>query len=301
MFRALANKSKVASNGHLGRYHCPTFGSQSVLRFSQQHEALVQQRYMSTGPGQTMEFQAATRKILDIVTNSIYTDKEVFLRELVSNASDSLEKYRYMQVNQEVVADGATGAADNTSQDSEINIITDTTSNTLTIIDNGIGMNKDELIANLGTIARSGSKQFVQEMEGSESKGNTSNSSSTKEGIIGQFGVGFYSSFMVSDSVIVESISAAAVDGADSANPTHKWESDGTGQFTITDQTGPVDGLARGSKITMHLKEDCKEFSDPERIKEIIKKYSSFVSFPIKVNGEAVNTVSAIWMEEQSR
>lgn len=301
--KALARQMRASQA--LQRNYVVGLGSQSIQRqqASKDIVAVHKRQLSSSESGQTMEFQAETRKILDIVTNSIYTDKEVFLRELISNASDSLEKYRYMQVNQEVVTDATAGAestAEATSQGSEINIITDATSNTLTIIDNGIGMNKEELIANLGTIARSGSKAFVQEMEGTES-GNSS-----KEGIIGQFGVGFYSSFMVSDRVSVESISAATATGSstDSGNPWHRWESDGTGQFTISSQndstTQSSEVLSRGSKITMHLKDECKEFSNPERIKEVIKKYSSFVSFPIKVNGEAVNTVSAIWMEEKA-
>ncbi len=167
--KALARQMRASQA--LQRNYVAGLGSQSIQRqqASKDIVAVHKRQLSSSESGQTMEFQAETRKILDIVTNSIYTDKEVFLRELISNASDSLEKYRYMQVNQEVVTDATAGAestAEATSQGSEINIITDATSNTLTIIDNGIGMNKEELIANLGTIARSGSKAFVQEMEG---------------------------------------------------------------------------------------------------------------------------------------
>jgi len=228
-----------------------------------------------------MEFQAETRKLLDIVTNSIYTDKEVFIRELISNASDALEKFRYKQVTNEVISEKDSPC--------EINIITDKTTGTLTIYDSGIGMNKEELISNLGTIARSGSKQFVQSVSESGGKGS---------GIIGQFGVGFYSSFMVSSEVKVESVSAA-LNGDGKA---HAWASDGSGQFTINEiDTASIDGgLTRGSKITMKLKPEHLEYADGARIKEVIKKYSNFVSFPIKVNGETVNTVSAIWMEEKS-
>eukprot|EP00605_Chrysophyceae_sp_TOSAG23-4_P001167 GSChrysophyteH1.ASY1.ANO1.1275.1 assembled CDS len=211
------------------------------------HVGGFQRRHFSEA-SETLEFRAETRKILDIVTNSIYTDKEVFLRELISNASDALEN--------------------------EINILTDETNGTLTIIDNGVGMSRQEFIDNLGTIAASGKS----------------------DGIIGQFGVGFYSAFMVSSEVSVESISAAVDPGADSASasPTggHIWTSDGTGQFTIAETShDTLDGnTAHGCKIVMKLKEDCKEFSNPERIKEIIQKYSNFVSFPIKINGEEVNT-----------
>lgn len=208
---------------------------------------------MSSGP-QTMEFQAETRKLLDIVTHSIYTDKEVFLRELISNASDALEKYRYKQVTGEVTGSDAP---------LEINIYTDDKRKTLTIADNGIGMTRDELIANLGTIARSGSKQFVESLKGAGSDGNKS----AADGIIGQFGVGFYSSFMVSDKVAVESLSATET-GANTAN---KWSSDGSGQFTMDtvapEETAEHLTAKRGSRITMQLKESCAEYADAEKIK----------------------------------
>ena len=199
-----------------------------------------------------MSFQAETRKLLDIVTNSIYTDKEVFIRELISNSSDALEKFRYYQVKGEVKAPEATAA-----QALEINIITNPEENTLTIMDSGIGMSKDELVSNLGTIARSGSKQFVEQFKSGEGS-----SSANTDGIIGQFGVGFYSSFMVSETVSVESRSATA-----DTNP-HKWSSDGSGVFRI-DPIDNIDGMPtyHGSKIVMKLKESCKEFSDPERIR----------------------------------
>lgn len=238
-----------------------------------------------SGTSETMEFQAETRKLLDIVTNSIYTDREVFLRELISNASDALEKYRYQQV---------TGEATGSDIPLEINIITDEKAKTLTIVDSGIGMSREDLIANLGTIARSGSKQFVENLKNSaapDSKG------SAADGIIGQFGVGFYSSFMVSDSVDVESQPA----GETSA---HKWSSDGSGQFTIDGVSAEeaAEHLAggRGSRITMHLKESCAEYAQADKIKSIIKKYSAFVSFPVKVNGEVVNTVQAIWAQDKT-
>jgi HSP90 family molecular chaperone len=238
-----------------------------------------------------MSFQAETRKLLDIVTNSIYTDKEVFLRELISNSSDALEKYRYYQVKGEVKGDADTHPL-------EIQILTDSVNNTLTIMDSGVGMTKDELVANLGTIARSGSKQFVESLKGSAGsgeQGSSTPSSANSDGIIGQFGVGFYSSFMVSDSVSFESRSAVAPDEV----APHKWSSDGSGVFKIEPLTA-IDGLHRhGSKITMKLKDSCKEFSDADRIKSIIKHYSSFVSFPIKVNGDTVNTVSAIWTQDK--
>lgn len=210
----------------------------------------------SMSSAQTMEFQAETRKLLDIVTHSIYTDREVFLRELISNASDALEKYRYKQV---------TGEVSGSDIPLEINIYTDEKAKTLTIVDNGIGMTREELISNLGTIARSGSKQFVESLKGGASSPTEGNKSAA-DGIIGQFGVGFYSSFMVSDVVDVVSLSAAQ-----SADAASKWSSDGSGQFTIdgvsAEDTAEQLVGKRGSRITMKLKESCAEYSSAEKIK----------------------------------
>lgn len=232
---------------------------------------------------ETREFQAETRKLLDIVTNSIYTDKEVFLRELISNASDALEKFRYKQVLGEVTVDGSDESANSLG----ISITADKEKKTITIVDNGIGMTKEELIGNLGTIARSGSKQFVESLK---EKG----SGKDGDGIIGQFGVGFYSSFMVAETVAVESSSAlSGVERAES-----KWSSDGSGVYTIEDTTGASD-IKRGSKITLNLKESCVDFADADKIKSIIKKYSNFVAFPIKVNEEVVNTQTALWLQDK--
>ena len=241
------------------------------------------------------EFQAETRKLLDIVTNSIYTDKEVFVRELVSNASDALEKFRYKQNTGEVKGDDAT---------LEINITLDEKNKTITIADNGIGMSKEDLMGNLGTIARSGSKRFVENLTEAASDSNAANTD-----IIGQFGVGFYSSFMISDTVSVESVPAQLT------NETEKhqalvWSSDGSGQYTISEPEPVVASeeaiqeaeipLTRGSKITLHVKDSCAEFLEEKRIKDIIKKYSNFVPFPIKVGGEQVNKVTAIWTQDKS-
>ena len=257
-------------------------------------------RCLSTSTAaETREFQAETRKLLDIVTNSIYTDKEVFIRELISNASDALEKYRYKQVTGEAVAAGGDAAAA-TTEPLEINILTDSVANTLTLVDNGIGMSRDELVSNLGTIARSGSKQFVDQMKTSTSATGAGDTA----GIIGQFGVGFYSSFMVAESVTVESVPAAlttTADGDGAATKPHRWSSDGSGTFTIEDAPDSAVATAgRGTRIVMKLKETCKEFGEEEKIKAIIKRYSNFVAFPIKLNGKAVNTVSAIWAQDKS-
>ena len=215
---------------------------------------------------ETREFQAETRKLLDIVTNSIYTDKEVFIRELISNASDALEKFRYKQVTGSIVAEG-----DNSTGPLEINIITDTENNCLILSDNGIGMSREELISNLGTIARSGSKQFVENLKSTSSGDSAAvGSGSNGDGIIGQFGVGFYSSFMVSESVTVESMPAALVDndGAIVVNVPNKWSSDGSGMFTIEESPdSELKSTGRGSRIVMKLKENCKEYSKEEKIK----------------------------------
>eukprot|EP00595_Chromulina_sp_UTEXLB2642_P001065 CAMPEP_0196767680 /NCGR_PEP_ID=MMETSP1095-20130614/41847_1 /TAXON_ID=96789 ORGANISM="Chromulina nebulosa, Strain UTEXLB2642" /NCGR_SAMPLE_ID=MMETSP1095 /ASSEMBLY_ACC=CAM_ASM_000446 /LENGTH=657 /DNA_ID=CAMNT_0042136213 /DNA_START=146 /DNA_END=2119 /DNA_ORIENTATION=+ len=231
----------------------------------------------STSSPETREFQAETRKLLDIVTHSIYTDKEVFLRELISNASDALEKLRYKQVSGEI--------ASSNENPLEIQLFTDKNNKTLTLVDTGIGMTKEELISNLGTIARSGSRSFVEQLKSDDSKRSVDN-------IIGQFGVGFYSSFMVSDKVTVEGKSATNPDST-----VYKWSSDGSGVYTI-EGTEATD-LSNGCRITLHLKDSCAEYSDPERIKTIIKKYSSFVTFPIKLNGEEVNTVTALWTQDK--
>jgi TNF receptor-associated protein 1 len=215
---------------------------------------------------ETREFQAETRKLLDIVTNSIYTDKEVFVRELISNASDALEKFRYKQVLGSAIADG-----DNSSGPLEINIVTDTENSCLILTDNGIGMSREELISNLGTIARSGSKQFVESLKSSTGEGTAATGpGSNGDGIIGQFGVGFYSSFMVSESVTVESMPAAAVDADGNVVKMvpSKWSSDGSGQFTIEESPdSELKNTGRGSRIVMKLKESCKEYANEEKIK----------------------------------
>ncbi|ETW10471.1 hypothetical protein H310_00768 [Aphanomyces invadans] len=222
------------------------------------------------------EFQAETRQLLDIVTHSIYTDKEVFVRELISNASDALEKFRHHQ---------AVGATLLTPEiEPKIVITTDVAANTLTIEDTGVGMSKEELVQNLGTIARSGSKAFLEQLK----KEAPTETTAAATGIIGKFGVGFYSAFMVADKVEVYSASALG-DGSG-----HVWTSDGSGSFEVR----AVNNAGRGSKIVMHMKESCKDFAKPERVESIIKKYSNFVAFPILLNGTEVNVVQALWTKD---
>lgn len=209
-----------------------------------------------------------TSFVVDIVTNSIYTEKEVFIRELVSNASDALEKLRHLQ---------STGASVvHPELEPEIHITTNEKEQTLTISDTGVGMTRSELVQNLGTIAHSGSKTFLDQVDAD---------SSTSTGIIGKFGVGFYSAFMVGDKVDVYTQSAT------SGNESHVWRSDGTGSYEIASTTG----TDRGSKIVIHLKDSCLEYAQPKRIESIVKQYSNFVAFPIVLNGEKVNTVEALW------
>lgn len=214
------------------------------------------------------EFQAETKKLLDIVARSLYSEKEVFIRELISNGSDALEKLRHKLM----TASGAMAPM-------EIHLQTDGAKGTFTIQDTGVGMNQEELVANLGTIARSGSKAFLDALQ------NQAEASST---IIGQFGVGFYSAFMVADRVDVYSRSA------EPDAPGYKWSSDGSGVFEIAEASG----VQQGTKIVLHLKEDCKEFSLEDRVKEVVTKYSNFVSFPIFLNGRRINTLQALWMME---
>uniref|UniRef100_A0A672LVW8 Heat shock protein 75 kDa, mitochondrial-like n=1 Tax=Sinocyclocheilus grahami TaxID=75366 RepID=A0A672LVW8_SINGR len=207
------------------------------------------------------EFQAETKKLLDIVARSLYSEKEVFIRELISNSSDALEKLRHKMI----TAGGETAPM-------EIHLQTDAATGTFTIQDTGVGMNKEELVANLGTIARSGSKAFLDALQ---------NQAEASSSIIGQFGVGFYSAFMVADKVDVYSQSAEP--GA----PGYKWSSDGSGVFEIAEASG----VRQGTKIVLHFKDDCKEFSSEDRVKEVVTKYSNFVSFPIFLNGRRLNTL----------
>jgi TNF receptor-associated protein 1 len=219
------------------------------------------------------EFQAEVKQVLDIVINSLYTDKEVFIRELVSNASDALEKLRYLQLTAKEIYDEELPL--------EINIRTDDERNTITFEDHGVGMSEDELVENLGTIAHSGSKAFLKAVK---------ESGVESGGLIGQFGVGFYSVFMVADSVEVYTHDWKK------SGESLLWKSYGSGTYEIE----TVKGERRGTKIVVHLKETDKEFSSAERVKEVLNHYSSFVQFPIKLNGEQINTVRPIWMRSKN-
>ncbi|NWR90624.1 TRAP1 protein, partial [Furnarius figulus] len=218
------------------------------------------------GAASKHEFQAETKKLLDIVARSLYSEKEVFIRELISNGSDALEKLRHRLMTE--------GKA---LPELEIHLQTDSGKGTITIQDTGIGMTQEELVSNLGTIARSGSKAFLDALQ---------SQAEASSKIIGQFGVGFYSAFMVADKVEVFSQSA------EPGSPGYHWSSDGSGMFEIAEASG----VRTGTKIIIHLKEDCKEFANEDRVKEVVTKYSNFISFPLYLNGRRINTLQALWM-----
>ncbi|CAB1099458.1 HSP90 [Ectocarpus sp. CCAP 1310/34] len=280
----------------------PTCWGVRGLSASSAQEEEVALRGMLSAPLQYIERRyilvAETRQLLDIVTHSIYTDKEVFLRELISNASDAMEKLRHLQVVGEAIEEG--------SAPSEIIITTDEKEKTITIQDTvggevgtgkGIGMTRDELKLNLGTIARSGSKSFLKELNDAAGDGKDGDSAAgALEGIIGQFGVGFYSAFMVGDTVTVHTRSAR--DGSRSV-----WTSDGSGEFVVKEAEAVAEGeeeMPRGCKIVVKLRDGCEEYATQARVEEVVQKYSNFVGVPIKLNGEEVNTVEAIWMKSPS-
>jgi len=229
---------------------------------------------MATAEIEKHGFQAEVKQLLDIVIHSLYTDKEIFVRELVSNAADSLEKLRLKQLTENSVVDADLPL--------EIFITTDEEKNTLTIADHGIGLTRAELQENLGTIAHSGTKAFLEQLK---EKGDSN------ADVIGQFGVGFYSAFMAAEEVEVHTHSWDPEKGEHLV-----WTSDGSTGYTIEDSSN----LQRGARVVMKLKEGMEEFSKTERIKEILEKYSNFVSFPINLNGEKVNKVEALWLKSKS-
>ena len=222
---------------------------------------------MSKKNSETKEFHAEVRQLLDIVIHSLYTDREIFIRELISNASDALEKLRMTQLTENKIFEGDLPL--------EVNITTDETAKTITISDYGIGMTREELSENLGTIAHSGTKAFLERAK-----------DGAKPDVIGQFGVGFYSAYMVADKVEVFTHSWKE-------DEEHlRWESDGASGYTIDE----VEGQRRGSRIVVHLKEEHEEFAKTHRVRGIVERYSNFVGFPVNLNGERVNTVEALWL-----
>jgi len=223
-----------------------------------------------------LKFKAEVNKLLDILVHSLYTNKEIFLRELVSNASDALDKLRFESTKGVKMVDP--------DEKLEINISVNKDDKTITIQDSGIGMTEAEIISNLGTVAKSGTEAFLNLM----AEQNKDGKQNTDSNIIGKFGVGFYSVFMVADKVTVTSRSFLEDQHA------VRWESAGVGTFNVTELD---EEIKRGTTITIHLRDEDGEFVEESKIKEAITKHSNFVSFPINVTGEKINTIRALWRE----
>ena len=215
---------------------------------------------------ETFSFQTEVGQLLEIVAGSLYSNREVFLRELVSNASDACDKLRYATL---------TDASLASSQDLAITLEFDKKAKTLSISDNGIGMNHADLLETLGTIAKSGTGAFIEALKADEKDA---------PGLIGQFGVGFYSAFMVAAKVDVLTRKAGEAEA-------WLWSSDGKGSFTIQ----AAQRETNGTTVTLHLKKDAKEFAEDARIRHIIKTYSEHISFPVKLGDETLNAAEALW------
>jgi molecular chaperone HtpG len=228
---------------------------------------------------ETKKFDAEIGKVLDLMINSLYTHKDIFLRELLSNASDACDKLRYLALTDNSLFDAG--------EDLKIKIHIDKKANTLTISDNGVGMNKRDLVDNLGTIAKSGTQKFAENLTGDNKK---------DVALIGQFGVGFYSSFMIADKVTVKSNQAGQ-------KACHSWESNGRGEFTIEEL--PAESV-RGTEITLHLKSESSLYLDKFQIKHIVKTYSDHITFLIELTtdeenvAEVVNSSTALWARPKS-
>ncbi len=222
-------------------------------------------------------FQAEVGRLLDIVAHSLYSDRAVFLRELISNASDACDRLRYQALTHPELA------ADDPQY--RVTIEPDSTARTITIADNGIGMNREDLIANLGTIARSGTAAFLKQATGDAVKDLS---------LIGQFGVGFYAAFMVAERIEVFSRRAGEAEG-------WRWASEGTGDFSVA----PAEGVSRGTRIVLHLRADADEFLDKDRLKTIVARYSDHIALPILLKqpghkDEKLNEAAALWMKPKS-
>lgn len=236
--------------------------------------------------GNQQEFRAEVRKVLNILTHSLYTNREIFLRELVSNACDALDKLRY-RINKGEKPRHA-------DMPLEIRITLDADAKTITIADTGLGMTAEELADNLGTIAKSGSEQFLADLAATPGANEGEQAAADAASIIGRFGVGFYSVFMVASKVEVTSRTAFGEEEV----PAYVWTSDGLGTFSVTESGG--EKPERGTIIKAWLKDDATEFAEKYRIESIIRKHSAFIPFPIFVDGDQVNTQAAIWREPKS-
>jgi molecular chaperone HtpG len=247
----------------------------------------------------TKKFETEVQQLLDLVIHSLYSNRDIFLRELISNASDAIDKVRFEAHSDESILEGNT--------DWKIKLVPDKAAGTLTISDNGIGMNQKEVEENIGTIARSGTRAFMESIKGRNLAENPE--------LIGQFGVGFYASFMVADRVTLVTRRAG--------NPSAgcRWESMGDGSYTIEESEKPT----RGTEIVLHLKEEMREYLDEWKIRGIVKKYSDYVQYPVvmditreeqatgvdgkpiegggaiaKTTEETLNSMKAIWTRQKS-
>ncbi len=235
---------------------------------------------------QKMEFKSELKQILNLITHSLYSHKEVFLREMISNASDAIDKMRFDSLTNEAVLEN--------NREWKIKISVDPQNSTLTISDNGVGMTREAVIENLGTIAKSGTKEFLDQLKSADA--------SSRPELIGQFGVGFYSAFMVADTVTVTTRGAGQTDGV-------RWVSDGQGEYTIE----PCEKMSRGTDVILHLKSEEKEFVEPWKIRSLVKEFSDFIEHPIvmdeetedeqktkTVTEETLNSRKALWLRPKS-
>ena len=237
---------------------------------------------------ETLQFKTELKQILHIIIHSLYSHKDIFLRELISNASDAIDTLRFEALTRHDLLHG--------DADWKIKIIPDEQAGTLTVSDNGIGMSRETIVENLGTIARSGTRAFLESLKNADAK--------QRPELIGQFGVGFYSSFMVADKVTVRSRPAGGA-------PTDavQWESTGEGEFTVE----PITKETRGTDVILHLRAEDREFLKPWRIREIVKKYSDFVEHPIVMDvekeddqknktkvEETLNSRKALWLRPKN-
>jgi molecular chaperone HtpG len=240
-----------------------------------------------TMPTETMQFKAELKQVLHIIIHSLYSHKDIFLRELISNASDAIDTVRFQSLTRSEVVEG--------DSDWKIRIIPDERNGTLTISDNGVGMSRETIVDNLGTIARSGTRAFLESLRQADAR--------DRPQLIGQFGVGFYSAFMVADKVtVVSRMHGPRTEGV-------KWESDGEGEFRVE----PVEKGTRGTDVTLHLRPDDREYLQEGRLRQVVKQYSDFVEHPIvlvveregkdgkkeKVE-ETLNKRKAIWLRPKS-
>lgn len=231
--------------------------------------------------GEKMQFQAEVRQLLQLMIHSLYSNKEIFLRELISNSSDACDKLRFEAIDQPQLLGG---------DELKIEIAVDPVASTVSIKDNGIGMSREEVVDNLGTIARSGTRKFMESLSGDQKKDSA---------LIGQFGVGFYSAFIIADKVTVLSLRAGSTEAV-------RWESDGEGEFSVE----PAFKQDRGTEVILHLRADEKEFLEPYRLQGIVHKYSDHIGLPIRMRKqgekgptdewETINQARAFWTRPKS-